>query len=167
MNKLHYEVKVDPKFHVLNNENTAIIQDDDMAKYDFNMDVEESWMENVTYDQLDTSDKDMLNEALHFHHEELEECFHNLRSPEDRQRPLDLMELCCEKDSLLSTCMEKSGGTAFRAGLHNGFDLMTESGTELASAAVYRLRPKLLWVSFPCGPTSPIQALNEVTDEII
>ena len=25
--------------------------------------------------------------------------------------------------------MEKSGGTAFRAGLHNGFDLMTESGT--------------------------------------
>ena len=160
VNKSNYEVKVDPKIHVVNYENTAIIQDDDMAKYDFNMDVEESWMTDVTYDLLDDGDKNMLNEALHFHHEELEECFHSLRSPEDHPRQLDLMELCCEKDSLLSACMEKSGGTSFRAGLHNGFDLMTEHGTELAIAAVRRLRPKLLWASFPCGPTSPIQALN-------
>ena len=32
-----------------------------MAKYDFNMDVEESWMENVAFDQLNNSDKEMLN----------------------------------------------------------------------------------------------------------
>ena len=136
-----------------------------MAKYDFNMDVEESWMENVTFDQLNNSEKEMLNDALHFHHEELEECFHSLKFPEDRPRQLDLMELCCEKDSLLSTYMEKSGGTAFRAGFFNGFDLMTEHGTELAIAAVRKLKPKLLWVSFPCGPTSQIQALNERTEE--
>lgn len=130
MNKFNYEVKDDPKIHVVNYENPTIIKDDDMAKYDFNMDVEESWMADVTFDHLNVSEKDMLNEALHFHHEELEECFHSLRSPEDHPRQLDLMELCCEKDSLLSSCMEKSGGTSFRAGLHNGFDLMTEHGTE-------------------------------------
>ena len=113
MNKLHYEVKVDPKFHVLNNENTAIIQDDDMAKYDFNMDVEESWMENVTYDQLDTSDKDMLNEALHFHHEELEECFHNLRSPEDRQRPLDLMNCAVRRIAFLARVWKSQAARHF------------------------------------------------------
>jgi hypothetical protein len=146
VNKSNYKAKVGSKFHVLNYEGTAIIQDDDMAKYDFNMDVEDSYMENVTYDQLDTSDKDMLNEASHFHHEELEECFHSLRSPEDHPWHLDLMELCCEKDSLLSAYREKSGGTAFRAGLHNGF--MTEHGTERAIAAVRKLRHKLLRVSF-------------------
>ena len=42
---------------------------------------------------------------------------------------------------------------------------MTEHGTELAIAAVGKLKPKLLWVSFPCGPTSQIQALNERTEE--
>ena len=65
--------------------------------------------------------------------------FGNLIAQSDQHRQLDLMELCCEKDSLLSTYMEKGGGTAFRAGLFNGFDLMTEHGTQLAIAAVRRL----------------------------
>eukprot|EP00435_Cladocopium_sp_Y103_P026888 s2772_g6.t1 len=157
MNKLNYETKVDPKFPVLNY---------DMANYDFDVDVEDAWTRNEDFGQMEPDDKKLLSDALHYHYEELEECFGSLIVPGDGlHRQLDLMELCCEKDSLLSTYMEKSGGTAFRAGLHNGFDLMTEHGTQLAIAAVKKLKPKLLWVSFPCGPTSPVQALNELTEE--
>ena len=165
MNELNYEAKVDPKFHVQDFDNKAFFKKDDMDDYDFNMDVEEAWMTNATFDQMEPCEKKMLNDALHCHYEDLEECFGNLIAHSDQHRQLDLMELCCEKDSLLSTYMEKGGGTAFRAGLFNGFDLMTEHGTQLAIAAVRRLKPKLLWASFPCGPTSPIQALNELTEE--
>ena len=42
---------------------------------------------------------------------------------------------------------------------------MTEAGTLLAIDYVNKHKPKLLWASFPCGPTSPIQALNERTEE--
>ena len=165
MNELHYEIKDDQKFHVLNFDDKTITQDGDVNDYDFDLDVEETWTKDVIFDQMESQDKTMLNNVLHFHHEEMEECFGNLIIHDGPQRQLDLMELCCEKDSLLSTYMEKGGGTAFRAGLFNGFDLMTEHGTQLAITAVQKLKPKLLWVSFPCGPTSPVQALNELTEE--
>ena len=165
MNEINYEVKVDRKFNVLQYDTKPIMEDGNFDEYDFNMDVEESWRQNSTPDQMEPNDQKLLNDALHFHHEELEECFGNVVSQGEQRRQLDLLELCCEKDSLLSTCMEKAGGTAFRAGLFNGFDLMTDHGTELAISAVKKLKPKLLWVSFPCGPTSPVQALNELTEE--
>lgn len=61
------------------------------------------------------------------------------------------MELCCEKDSPL--------------GLHTGCDLMAEKGTQEALRLGTLHKPKVLWVSFPCGPTSPLQRLNELTEE--
>ena len=162
--KDNYEIEVDPKFDVQDFDNPAIMDEDHMAAYDFNMEVEDAWMEDVVYEKMAETEIKHLKEMMTDYINESEECFHAInQNPEETK--LDLMELCCEKESLLSHHMIKSGGTAFRAGLHNGFDLMTEHGTQMAINAVNRLKPRLLWVSFPCGPTSPIQALNERTPE--
>ena len=78
---------------------------------------------------------------------------------------VDVMEVCCEEDSLLVKTVEQMGGTGVRLGLFNGFDLMSDSGLQRALEAVRFHRPKVLWISMPCGATSPIQHLNELTPE--
>ena len=86
--------------------------------------------------------------------------------PQQADSPhLDLMELCCEENSLLVKMWEMSGGKGGRLGLHNGCDLCTEQGTQEALRLVHLHRPHFLWISFPCGSTSPIQHLNELTEE--
>ena len=77
---------------------------------------------------------------------------------------LDVLELCCESDSLLTTIIQKTGGKAERAGLFNGCDLTKASGRAKVRQIIAERRPKWIWVSYPCGATSPIQHLNEVTD---
>ncbi|CAK9110706.1 unnamed protein product, partial [Durusdinium trenchii] len=77
----------------------------------------------------------------------------------------DMLELCCSPDSLLADAVLREGGYAGRAGLHNGCDLTRPDGVDLTISLLHQHRPRWLWVSFPCGPTSAVQALNERTEE--
>ena len=81
------------------------------------------------------------------------------------RRPFKVMELCCEADSGISREVEAMGGIAIRCGLHNGCDLLKEAGIQKTLQLLRQERPDLLWVSFPCGPTSSIQELNMLTEE--
>ena len=77
----------------------------------------------------------------------------------------DVMELCCDPNSLLTEEVIKKGGRAGPAGLHNGCDLTKPEGIERTLELLRQHRPRWIWVSFPCGPTSAVQALNERTPE--
>ena len=77
----------------------------------------------------------------------------------------DVMELCCDPTSLLTEEVIRQGGRAGRAGLHNQCDLTKPEGVERTLALLRQHRPRWIWVSFPCGPTSAVQALNERTPE--
>ena len=75
-----------------------------------------------------------------------------------------LFELACESASLLSTAWEQRGGTAYRFGL---------PGNDLRLIRVWRYLKHLVlshikqgdsifvWTSFPCGPWSQWQFVNE------
>ena len=56
------------------------------------------------------------------------------------------------------------GGKAERAGLFNGCDLMKEDGRNRVRDIIRTRKPRWIWVSYPSGPTSPIQHLNEITE---
>ena len=75
------------------------------------------------------------------------------------------MELGCEADSGISTEVEAMGGIGIRCGLHNGCDLQKEAGVQKVLQLLEKEKPDLLWVSFPCGPSSSIQELNMLTEE--
>lgn len=78
---------------------------------------------------------------------------------------LDLLEVCCGPDSSLTNMVTEQGGKAMRLGLHNGYDMSTQSGLQKALRVLHVHKPRWVWVSAPCGPTSPIQHLNEGTPE--
>ena len=80
---------------------------------------------------------------------------------------IDLLEVCCGPQSPLSQMMEEKGGKVVRLGLHNGFDLSTSVGYEKALRVMIQLKPRWTWFSCPCGPTSPIQHLNERTPDML
>ena len=82
----------------------------------------------------------------------------------DRE-PFKVLELCCEADSGICNAVEQLGGKGIRCGLHNGCDLMKESGVQKVIEIINKEEPDLVWVSFPCGPTSSIQELNKLTME--
>ena len=77
----------------------------------------------------------------------------------------DLMELCCEEKSMLVNAILRQGGKGGRAGLLNQCDLMKPDGRARICELLALHRPTWLWMSFPCGATSPIQGLNELTPE--
>ena len=77
----------------------------------------------------------------------------------------DVMELCCGPQSQLTEEVLKAGGRGGRIGLHNNCDLTKEEGIEKALELLKAHRPRWIWASFPCGPTSAVQALNERTPE--
>lgn len=60
-----------------------------------------------------------------------------------------LIELCCEEDSIISQTVIANGGQAYRCGLHNGFDILTEQGVQKVIHLIEDVHPDLLWVSFP------------------
>ena len=77
----------------------------------------------------------------------------------------DLLEVCCGKDSGLSSRVLEAGGIAHRIGLDNGMDLSTEHGFQKASRFAEEVKPRYMWISTPCGPNSPIQNMNQKTPE--
>ena len=79
---------------------------------------------------------------------------------------VDLMEVCCPPDSTLVETFHERGRSAIRIGLP-ALDLSTTRGCNELLDMVSRHRPKILWISLPCGPYSPIQTLfNESTEEM-
>ena len=76
----------------------------------------------------------------------------------------DVLELCCSPGSELTEAVLRAGGRGGRAGLHNGCDLTKQSGVDATLELLRLHRPRWIWVSFPCGPTSMVQALNERTE---
>lgn len=123
------------------------------------MDLEQSgcWM------ALTEKHKVMLENKAYDLRQDVEEA--TLECVPEPSRPVDVMELCCEMDSLLVKTVEQMGGTGIRLGLFNGYNLLSDAGLQRVLEAIRRYRPKVLWVSMPCGATSPIQHLNELTPE--
>ena len=89
-------------------------------------------------------------------------CFANLTG---QTRQLDLLEVCCPWDSPLAKAVQDQGGTVFRIGIHNGFDLSTRGGFLKALHVLRRLRPRYLHLSPPCFPFSVMQNANQRTPE--
>ena len=81
-----------------------------------------------------------------------------------KESHVDLLEVCCPPDSALAAMVEKLGGTSARVTEKN-MNLTTVDGLEAALQFVRKEKPRWLWVSFPCGATSPIQHLNELSEE--
>ena len=76
---------------------------------------------------------------------------------------LDFMEVCCGPDSGLTTAVREMGGTAERIGLQNNMDLTTPNGLERARKFCAETRPRSMWLSPICGPTSPMQNVSQRT----
>ena len=109
---------------------------------------------------LDSETQCFLQQSLEQHEEDVVEVLASF--PSNR---VDLVEVCCGPNSLLTQVVVEMGGTAERIGLHNGYDMSTPKGLDKARQLIGKLRPRWLWFSLPCGPTSNIQNLNENTPE--
>ncbi|CAK9101989.1 unnamed protein product [Durusdinium trenchii] len=115
-------------------------------------------------EDLAPEDQNFIEETLQEKRLAFEDCLASCSSPTLPEK-LDLMELCCEEDSLITRTWRSSGGKAGRMGLFNHCNLLTDAGTQEAIRLVQLHRPEILWVAFPCGATSPLQHLNELTPE--
>ena len=78
---------------------------------------------------------------------------------------LDLLEVCAPWDSPLSRAVVEEGGRAMSIGVHNGYDLTTRMGFKRAVKLLRDKKPRYLHVSFPCDPWTPLQNLNQKTEE--
>ena len=77
---------------------------------------------------------------------------------------VELMEIACEPDSLLTNAVQARTGrsdAACRSSLWCGHDLATTTGLSRVLEQIYVLQPKRVWVSPPCGPYSPLQNVNQ------
>ena len=78
---------------------------------------------------------------------------------------LDHMEICCGPESRLTARVQQLGGRAERVGLHNNMDLSKAFGLKRATEFCEATRPRYMWISTICGPTSPLQQLNTKTEK--
>ena len=79
-----------------------------------------------------------------------------------------LIEVACSPTSLLTSQMQQTVGyeeAALRCAHWNGFDLETRSGVEGVINLIRRKRPLHVWMSPECGPYSPMQAINQRTEQ--
>ena len=88
------------------------IEYDIVQEYNLYQDGEEQWMDDACFEQVQPREQEMIEIAVNFHQNEIEECFKVTSTP-DVNDALDLMELCCESDSLLSACMERWAASPF------------------------------------------------------
>lgn len=114
----------------------------------------------TTVRQMSDADVFLLEQSLRNACEEIECSLMALPSSQ-----ADLIEVCCGPDSTLTATIQQKGGKAERVGLHNNMNMTTEKGYSRASAMCDAFRPRYLHLSPVCGPTSPIQHLNERTEE--
>ena len=80
---------------------------------------------------------------------------------------LRLLEVCCDPKSELSSACEKmfGSGSAQRFSHLNGGDLETKSGEDFVCGVIKEKRRGLVWISPECGPYSPMQNLNQRTEQ--
>ena len=52
-----------------------------------------------------------------------------------------------------------------RCGIHSGHDMSTYQGYRRAREDMIHARPRHPWFSTPCGPDSPLQNINQRTEE--
>ena len=79
------------------------------------------------------------------------------------KRPL-LMQICCEKESVLTRAAQQAEGresAAARCGLWNCHDLRMAEGVRLVLEQIEALRSGLVWLSPPCSAYSPLQRTNQ------
>ena len=103
-----------------------------------------------------------IKESLRGAGEELMEAL--MSCSENTVYKCDLVEVCCGPESGITRIINEKGGKAFRIGLENDMDLTTTHGFERALEFLRIVRPRWLWVSPTCGPTSPLQRLNQKTE---
>ena len=78
---------------------------------------------------------------------------------------LFLLEVACSPDSVLAEAALKTGRTAERASIYNGFDLTSPEGLRKTLKLIKEQRPQHVWISTECGAFSPIQNLNQRTEQ--
>lgn len=79
-----------------------------------------------------------------------------------------LVEVACSPESKLSQEVQRSTGrenAAVRCSHWNGCDLGTGDGVKLTISQINRSRPRHVYISPECGPYSPIQNMNQKTEE--
>ncbi|CAK0911327.1 unnamed protein product, partial [Prorocentrum cordatum] len=77
----------------------------------------------------------------------------------------DLLEVCTPPKSRLSQAVIDLGGAAFRAGVHNGFDMATKTGVRRLALWIRQHRPRRIVVSPPCTADCQLQNWNQKTPE--
>ena len=101
-------------------------------------------------------EKEVLLGSLRDAADRIEECLSQFETP-----CCDLMEVCCSENSTLTETICDKGGRAYRVGLGNKMDMSTTHGVDRACRFAEVVKPRWMWVSSPCGPTSPIQNMNQ------
>lgn len=79
-----------------------------------------------------------------------------------------LLEVACSHDSVLTRVFQQETGyeqSAVRCSIWNNHDLSTGAGVKLIMEAIDQLDPQHVWVSPECGPYSPMQNLNQRTEQ--
>ncbi|CAK8996448.1 Retrovirus-related Pol polyprotein from transposon RE1 (Retro element 1) (AtRE1) [Includes: Protease RE1, partial [Durusdinium trenchii] len=114
------------------------------------------------YGKLTPLQQESLVTSADHYQQEAEETFEVLFNTSSQ---VDLMEVCCPPDSRLSQTFLDNNRKAIRVGLP-AHDLSNSKDTEEIIAMIHDLRPKMMWISLPCGPYSPIQHIfNQATPE--
>ena len=78
---------------------------------------------------------------------------------------LDLAEICCTADSILTEEVLRQGGVAKRYSEWNGYSLTKKKDANALLQELIKEQPRHAWFSPPCGPESPMQNANERTPE--
>ena len=112
--------------------------------------------------KLTKEDRPKICAVLKGVQEELDECFASIPT-----HKCDLLEVCCGKDSGLTQVVLENGGKAFRVGYRNDMNLVSDHGLQRAKEFARIVKPKWMWISPTCGPTSPIQNLNQKSEQQI
>ena len=77
---------------------------------------------------------------------------------------LELLEIACSQDSVLTSTMQNLTGrkdAAERLSIWNGCDLSTNQGVRKAIQVISLKKPKHVWISPICGPYSMMQQVNQ------
>ena len=115
---------------------------------------------NASGTLLSSSEIQFLEQSLTNSCNELQEIFSQFEV-----EAIDMIEVCCGPDSSLIATLEQKGGKGGRVGLHNNMNITTEFGLSRARNFCETMKPRYLWLSPICGPTSPVQHLNSKTEE--
>ena len=82
------------------------------------------------------------------------------------QQRMDLLEVMCEPDSLLTSTFQSRTGrsdSACRCSLWCGHDLSNLGGLAVTLEQIRTLKPRHVWIAAPSGPFSPLQCINQRT----